>query len=88
MRANFQPSTQCCSLYLVEKKQFDQISFGLRKDIKGVIRRRYSKGNRQYNGQMKKTTNARQNTTQKPIDSAIRTPAKMMLRKNKQILLH
>jgi hypothetical protein len=63
MRANFQP--QCCSLYLVEKQEFDQISFGLRKDIKGVIRRRYSKGNRQYNGQMKKTTNGRQNTTQK-----------------------
>jgi hypothetical protein len=63
------------------------------KDIKGGIRIRISKTNRQHNGQKKKykrTNNDLQNIkhTYKTIDRVTRTPLKTALRKGKQFLLH
>ena len=52
-------------------------------NIKGVIRSRKSKTNRQYNGQVKKhkrTNNDLQSITQKTKDRATRTPLKQVVK--------
>ena len=55
------------------KKTKEQEKF---EDIKGVIRSRKSKNDRQYNGQKKKGNNNLQSTTQKTKNQATQTPLK------------